>query len=59
MPSNKEHSDWIHHFGDFGDGLDLQTQRQYWPALALGDDGSVYFLRTKGTRYALKEWLVG
>ncbi len=61
MPSNKQDDDWIHRFGDFGreHGGDHHRQAQYWPGLATGHDGSIYFLRTRSTQYALKDWLIG
>lgn len=59
MPSNKQGSDWIHHFGDFGHGVDERDNKAYWPGVAVGPDASVYVIRRSKNRYRMEDWLVG
>lgn len=64
MPSNKQSAPgedkvWLHHFGDFGGGVDERDDPRFWPGLAMGHDGAVYLLRKRGNRYTLDDWLIG
>ncbi len=63
MESNKkgdrEPTEWVHYFGDFGGGVDERDDAKLWPGIAVGLDGTVYILRTRSSRYALKDWLIG
>mgnify|MGYP000178300998 CR=1 FL=1 len=59
MPSNKNDADYIHAFGDFGGGVDMREESQYWPALGHGADGSLYIIRRRFNKYKLADWLEG
>ncbi len=58
-PSNKNDADYIHAFGDFGGGVDMREEREYWPGIGQGPDGSVYIIRRSKNKYRLADWLEG
>lgn len=58
MRSDKEGSDWVHHFGDFGKG-DWRKENKYKPHFARDSSGHFYIERRAGNAYYLDQWIEG